>query len=48
MKQEQNPRLRGRKKGDLSRKSTHKMRTHDGMVSSKQFVRTPIGMARAR
>jgi hypothetical protein len=28
-----------KRRGDLNRKSRHKMRTHDGMVSSKHFVR---------
>jgi len=33
-----------RKRGDLTRKSTHRMRTHDGMIASKKFKRTPEGL----
>ena len=33
-----------RKKGDRNRKSGHKLRTHDGMVASGKFKRTPQGM----
>jgi len=33
-----------RQRGDLNRKSTHKMRTTDGMVSSGHFVKTPQGL----
>ena len=37
-----------RQKGDLNRKSTHKMRTHDGMVGgdNPKFKRTPQGIVR--
>lgn len=33
-----------KRNGDLNRRSTHKMRTHDGMVSCKKFKRTATGM----
>jgi len=33
-------------RGDLNRKSTHKMRTHDGMVSSGHFAKTSQGMVK--
>ena len=42
----QGSRLHGRKRGDLNRKSQHKMRTHDGMVASKHFKRTPNGLVK--
>lgn len=32
------------KKGDRNRKSGHKLRTHDGIVLSKNFKRTPRGL----
>ena len=37
-----------RKKGDLNRKATHKLRTHDGMVFSKNFKRTPQGLVEVK
>lgn len=39
--------LRERQKGDLNRKSTHKMRTHDGMVETGKFKKTPQGVVPA-
>lgn len=33
-------------KGDLNRLTTHKMRTHDGMVHSGYFKKTPNGIVR--
>ena len=41
------PGKRVRKKGDLNRKKTHKMRTHDGMVDSRKFKRTAQGLVPA-
>ena len=35
-----------RQRGDLNRTSTHKMRTHDGMVSSGHFIKTAQGMVK--
>lgn len=37
-------RKNNRKRRDLNRKSQHRMRTHDGMVASKKFKRTPAGV----
>jgi len=39
-----NRELRG--KGDAGRKKTQRMQTHDGMVASGHFVRTPQGLAK--
>ena len=33
-------RVRDKKRGDLNRKSRHKMRTHDGMMASGKFKKT--------
>jgi len=35
------------KKGDRNRKSAHKVKTHDGMVASNKFKRTPQGVKAA-
>jgi predicted neuraminidase len=35
-----------KRSGDLSRKSTHKMKTSDGMVASKHFKRTSTGLVK--
>ena len=37
-----------RKKGDRNRKSGHKLRTHDGMVASEKFKRTPQGLVEVK
>ena len=37
-----------RNKGDRNRKTGHKLRTHDGMVASKNFKRTPQGLVAVR
>lgn len=33
-------RSHSRRRGDLNRKSQHKMRTHDGMIASEKFKKT--------
>jgi len=39
-------RVRNKKRGDLNRKSRRKMRTHDGMVASGKFKKTPNGLVK--
>lgn len=40
----ENSRKATMRKGDLNRCSTHKLRTHDGMVASEKFKRTLQGV----